>query len=142
MSCGSRPTSSKPNTTVYTKNIVKEKNIPLDKTFVMLYVFALLDDYDKSIDKGDQPLVNIYKDDILIKTENGKYAIVPDEIKQYAITQWTNRKSSLNMSNDDYDDYETDDTLVDTLFQLIYYLLIIFLVLYTLNLFKKYICQY
>ena len=142
MSCGSRPTSSKPNTTVYTKNIVKEKNIPLDKTFVMLYVFALLDDYDKSIDKGDQPLVEIFKDDILIKTENGKYAIVPDEIKQYAITQWTNRKSSLNMSNDDYDENETDDTLVDTLFQLIYYLLIIFLVLYTLNIVKKYICQY
>ena len=141
MSCGIRQTSSRPNANV---NENTEKNIPLDRTFVTLYVIALLDEYERSVNSGNKPEVDPYREKILVKTENGKYAIVPDEVQQYAIKQWTtskginNGKPILGDPEDDENDDDSDNTLVDRLFQLVFYLLVIFLILYTLNLLRKY----
>jgi hypothetical protein len=131
-----------------------ENMIPLDKTLVILYVFALLDEYDRANDKGEQPEVDPYREKILIKTDNGKYAVVPEEIQQHSINEWVSTKGIKNgkpkysnggeHDNSDDDSYENDkdNTLIDTAFQLIFCLLIIFIVLYSLSLFRKGLVRY
>jgi hypothetical protein len=130
-----RPMSSRPNA-----NVSIEKNVPLDKTFVILYVIALLDEYERSIKMGKKPLIDPYREKILIKTENGKYAIIPEEVQQYAIKQWVSAKGITkgkpNYNNSDDDDDDEDESLTYVLFKLIFYLLVIFLVLYVLNLLR------
>lgn len=144
-------------------NLISEekKYIQLDQTFVLLYIFALLDTYDKAnTNKKNIPKLNPYSEPILLKTNNGKYVEIPKNAQMYAITKWneiktyTDKKSEEKQEekqdqNDDTDDegktciacrkdkINPNGTLIDTTFQLIICLIIIFTILYTLSLARK-----
>lgn len=151
------------NNIISTDSVSEEKYVPLDQTFVLLYIFALLDAYDKSIrsNKKQLPESNPYTDKIMLKTDNGKYVELPGNVQKYAIEKWDEIKknkstqlekpiiSGTNQDNDDTDDegkpciacrkdkINSDSTLIDTTFQLILCLVMIFTILYTLSLIRK-----
>lgn len=149
---------SQNNRTIEQNTIMKptENVVPLDQSLVILYIYTLLDDYDSAINAGKKPKIDPYRDDILIKLDNGNYALIPKDVQQYSISKWLEAKGINNdkptvindykptiIKNKKYDNsaeesYENDkdDTLVDTLFQLAFCLLIICLILYTLSLFR------
>ncbi len=147
--------------------ITMEKNgnyIPIDRTLTVLYIFALLDNYDSSIKKGIKSTTDPYRDTLFMKTEDDKYVEIPENLRKYAISQWLQDRKIKPRSHNDLqveeehanvntdiqseskpekcktcrkDRRHRDHTLIDTTFQLILCLIIIFTILYTLSLIRK-----
>jgi hypothetical protein len=142
-----------------TDDINMEKNgkmIPINQTLVLLYMFALLDQYDIAFDLKQTYEIDPYRDKIIMKTDDDKYIEIPQEMQKYAIQQWTDMKDKKPSYKQEYKailDDDTDDdkacrscrkerkredhTVIDTSFQLILCLLIIFTILYTLSLLRQ-----
>ena len=140
-----------------------EKNgnyIPVDKTLMVLYIFALLDDYDTSIKNGTKPKIDPYRNILYMKTDEQKYVEIPEDLRKYAILQWlqgrkikprdhnylqseeesiqiSKSKTSEKCKTCRKDKKHRDYTLIDTTFQLILCMIIIFTILYTLSLIRK-----
>jgi hypothetical protein len=140
-----------------------EKNgnyIPVDKTLMVLYIFALLDNYDTSIENGIKPKIDPYRDTLYMKTNEQKYVEIPEDLRKSAISQWLqdrkNKPRNHNYLRGEEESIHTlntktrekcktcrkdkkrrDYTLIDTTFQLILCLMIIFTILYTLGLIRK-----
>ena len=132
------------------------KIIPVNQTLILLYMFALLDQYYIAYELKNKIDVNPYRDNITMKTDDGKYVEIPQDMRKYAIQKWIEMKSdknkkhkNLKQKHDDDTDEDracyscrkekkcNDHTLIDTSFQLILCLLIIFTLLYTLSLLRQ-----
>ena len=62
-----------------------EKNgnyISVDKTLMVLYIFALLDSYDKSTKNGTRSKIDPYRDTLYMKTDEQKYVEVPNDLRK------------------------------------------------------------
>jgi len=146
------------------------KVIPINQTLVMLYMFSLLDQYDIAIELKKSVEVDPYRDNIIMKTDDGKYIEIPIEMQKYAIQKWIETKGKknnkpsyenaydqeykkLHEQDDDTDDdkachscrkekKQSDYTVIDTSFQLILCLIVIFALIYALSSIRYYVIKY
>lgn len=98
---------------------------------MLLHVYSLLDMYDNNLTL--QPLPNPYQDKLIFETKQGTVEI-PIEIQKAAIVQWNALKEKRKLNN-----VSTDNqvNMIDSLFQFLLCILIIFTLMYTLSLFRK-----
>lgn len=91
--------------------------IPIDKTAAILYVFLLLSEFDRDMEKNKIPDLNPYEDKIIMPTEDGKFVIIPNELQMYAVKHWiagtkpkeiSNKNISSKEKNED-EDIEKDE---------------------------------
>lgn len=94
---------------------------------MLLSVYSALDNFDNKNDTT----INPYKDVLQFQTHEGTIEI-PTEVQKAAILQWTNLK---NKNKNEIKKTSVD--MVDSLFQFLFCILIIFTLLYTLSLFRK-----
>lgn len=75
--------------------------IPIDKSSVIKYIFACLNDYDikkfKGIDTSNQ--ANPYQDKLIMPLENGKFISVPEDLHKFAVEKWLESNSNTNDNN-------------------------------------------
>lgn len=138
---------------------INENYIPIDRTLMVLYIFTLLNEYDIALKNGDNPKIDPYRSTLYMETDNNKYVEIPEDLRKYAILQWLqNRKIKPRYDNYVYteehvpvnnssknekcktcrkDIRHRDYTLVDTTFQLILCLIIIFTIFYILGLIRR-----
>jgi hypothetical protein len=79
--------------------------ISVDPISSLVYTVALLEDYDKEVDGGNKPKRSPYDNSIVIKLKDGTPYIIPDNIRQKAITKWNklnNRSVSPNENANTY----------------------------------------
>lgn len=102
---------------------------------MLLQVYSALDEFDNT---NGNALLNPYQDKLTLDTANGSMQI-PLEIQKSAINQWSNLKKNNISQNDqnDQDNKENSYDMVDSLFQFLLCILIIFTLMYTLSLFRK-----
>ena len=63
-------------------------NLPIDPYYSSMYVMALLSEYDNRMKRGNVPSQNPYKDEIVMKLQDGKFVKVPSEIQSEAVKKW------------------------------------------------------
>jgi len=112
-----------------------DKYISEKDAYVLLYMFALLDEYDKSDDPNKQ-LRDPYRQQISVPTKNGAYIKVPDYIQKYAIYKWIESKGKI------HEKPPCNKSFVNNVFQLIVCLLIVFIFIYLLSRFRKGISKF
>jgi hypothetical protein len=78
-------------------------------------------------------MVNPYQERLVLETKNGAIEI-PIEVQKAAILQWSNLKKN---NKENKGDGEKSFDMVDSLFQFLLCILIIFTLMYTLSLFRK-----
>jgi hypothetical protein len=126
----------------------KQKHI-----IMKLYLFVLLDQFDKDIIAGKKIRFNPYIDPISINmgTKNKNLIVfIPKEIQKETINEYHSIKNLLNHKNkkeneNDKEKYITCDkesikkdyTLIDTSLQIISCIIMIFIILYILSLIRK-----
>ena len=130
---------------------------PIDKTESVSYIFSVLDDYNKKVENGETPDIDPYREHIYMKSNDGRYVQVSEDLQKFAIREWLAKRGleprnvtmeeSISKSDDKCkmckrDGKKRDRTLIDTTFQLILCLIIIFTILYTLSLVKKGILKF
>lgn len=121
--------------------------IQIDKKKTISYVLSMLNEYDNNIEMKKQSESNPYKDPIYMKTDDGKFVEVPEDLQKYAISKWIEVKSMLdekiNYVNPESEEdiekqvLEESYTMFDAIFQMILCLVIIFIILYTISLIRK-----
>lgn len=99
---------------------------------MLLQVYSALDSFDST---NGGSMTNPYQDRIALETSTGSVQI-PLEIQKAAINQWVNLKKNNNLQNNQVDKESSFD-MVDSLFQFLLCILIIFTLMYTLSLFRK-----
>jgi mannose/fructose/N-acetylgalactosamine-specific phosphotransferase system component IID len=98
---------------------------------MLLHVYALLDEYDKG-----NHMVNPYTEKLVLETSHGAIEI-PIEIQKAAITQWVSLKDKVSGNENKLTNKNNSPDMVDSLFQFLMCILIIFTLMYTLSLFRK-----
>ena len=126
--------------------------VPLDKSLTIQYVMKLLDEYDQQTKNGIHPVVNPYKDNIIIDNQNGNRIVIPKEIQRMAIIRWlfensideenydeTDRSTDSEIEKQKNDDINgSDDTSMLSVFvKIIFCMMIIILILYVLSKSRK-----
>lgn len=107
----------------YDENLHKE---------MLSQVYSTLDKFDNT---SGGSMENPYQDRLTLETSTGQIQI-PIEIQKAAINQWSNLKKN-NVSQNKQVDKENSSDMVDSLFQFLLCILIIFTLMYTLSLFRK-----
>lgn len=99
---------------------------------MLLQVYSTLDAFDNT---NGGSMTNPYQDRLTFETSTGSMQI-PLEIQKAAIDQWVNLKKN-NVAQNNQVDKENSFDMVDSLFQFLLCILIIFTLMYTLSLFRK-----
>lgn len=120
----------------------------INQTFVLLYMFTLLKDYDEN----NKASLNPYVDDIMMKTQNGKFVPIPKDMQIFAIAQWNKMKnkqfeqSVYEVDTDDDDraciscrkeSKEKNKSIFQIAAQIVLCILIIITILYVLSSLRK-----
>lgn len=114
---------------------VDDNNENLHKA-MLLQVYSSLD----SFDKNNNTMSNPYKDRLTLDTAKGSIEI-PVEVQKSAINQWLNlKKNKVSQNKINYEEKSFD--MVDSLFQFLLFILIIFTLIYTFGLFRKGIIRF
>ena len=112
-----------------------EQDIQFDEELnkaMLLSVYSALDEFDKS---NGGMMVNPYQDKLSLETSNGTTMEIPIDVQKAAIIQWQNLKNKNK--NDMNDVKESSVDMIDSLFQFLFCILIIFTLMYTISLFRK-----
>jgi hypothetical protein len=106
---------------------------------VKLYVFSILDEYDKNVSGKKQTDFNPYIDKISI----GKNKYMPTNIQQQIIYEWTKIKNNFNNQHqeDKYDrcidckkeNINSNDNIIQSYLETILCIFIIFFILYLMS---------
>jgi hypothetical protein len=107
-------------------------SVSKNNALVILYIFALLDTYDKAIDKSTIE-IDPYREKIHMRTDGGDYIQVPDELHKYAIEQWIEKKGKLGKNTM----MDENNDLVNDIIQLVLCIFVIFVLIYCLSLMRK-----
>ena len=125
-----------------TLNNLNNNDTQYDEEFhkeMLLFVYKMLDEYDnKPTDVYYIHIINPYEDKLKYK-KNGNTIEIPIEIQKAAVLQWTNMKNNKSNSNvtnkkTSCDVIESSD-MIDSLFQLLFCILILFVLIYMSSLF-------
>lgn len=73
--------------------------IPMDKMMIILYMYILLADYDKSIENKENPAINPYVDRVVMDVGEGKLISIPVDIQKYAIQKWILARENTSQEN-------------------------------------------
>ncbi len=79
--------------------------IPIDQEATLKYVYGLLNEYDskRAENINLENIPNPYKDKIVMPVGNGKFVGIPDQLQQFAVTQWLqiniNKQNQQNKQN-------------------------------------------
>jgi hypothetical protein len=105
-----------------------EKNM---NELMLLHVYGVLDDYDDG-----NKIINPYTDRLVYDSSHGDIEI-PIEIQKAAINQWKILKNGKLKSTNKNKIKKDSSNVVDSLFQFLLCILIIFTLMYTLSLFRR-----
>ena len=112
----------------YAERAKYEKNM---HELMLLHVYGVLDSYDNG-----NKIINPYTDRLVYDSSHGDIEI-PMEIQKAAINQWKILKNVKTESTNKNENNKNSSNVVDSLFQFLLCILIIFTLMYTLSLFRR-----